>query len=65
MPKQKTNSSAKKRFRLTGSGKLKRNQSNKRHLLTKKTKKRKLRLTHSTLVHQSDADNVRRQLGLK
>ncbi|MCY3998946.1 MAG: 50S ribosomal protein L35 [Flavobacteriaceae bacterium] len=65
MPKQKTNSSAKKRFRLTGSGKLKRNQSNKRHLLTKKSKKRKLRLTHSTLVHKSDADNVSRQLGLK
>lgn len=65
MPKQKTNSSAKKRFSITGSGKLKRRHSNKRHLLTKKSKKRKLRLTHSTLVHKSDADNVKRQLGLK
>ncbi len=65
MPKKKTNSSAKKRFKLTSSGKIKRNQSNKRHLLTKKSKKRKLRLTHSTLVHKSDADNVKRQLGLK
>ncbi|MCY4562651.1 MAG: 50S ribosomal protein L35 [Flavobacteriaceae bacterium] len=65
MPKQKTNSSAKKRFSLTGSGKLKRRHSFKRHLLTKKSKKRKLRLTHSTLVHKSDSDNIKRQLGLK
>ena len=65
MPKQKTKSSAKKRFKLTGSGKIKRRQSFKNHLLTKKSKKRKLRLTHSAIVHSSDADNIKRQLRLK
>ncbi len=65
MPKMKTKSSAKKRFKLTGTGKIKRKHAFKSHILTKKSKKRKLRLTHSTLVHDSDAANIREQLRLK
>lgn len=65
MPKQKTKSSAKKRFKLTGTGKIKRKHAFKSHILTKKSKKRKLRLTHSTLVHKADEDNILRQLRLK
>ncbi len=65
MPKQKTKSSAKKRFKLTGTGKIKPKQAFKSHILTKKTKKRKLALTHSTLVDKSDADNIKQQLRLK
>ena len=58
----KTKSSAKKRFKLTGSGKIKRKHAFKSHILTKKSKKRKLALTHSTLVHESDTDNIKRLL---
>ncbi len=65
MPKMKTKSSAKKRFRLTGTGKLKRKHAFKSHILTKKSKKRKLKLTHDTLVHPSDSDNIKQQLRLK
>lgn len=54
MPKIKTKSSAKKRFKLTGSGKIKRKHAYKSHILTKKSKKRKLALTHATLVHAND-----------
>jgi large subunit ribosomal protein L35 len=50
MPKMKTKSSAKKRFKVTGSGK--RKHAFKSHILTKKSKKRKLALTHSALVHK-------------
>ncbi|MDB2394302.1 50S ribosomal protein L35 [Flavobacteriaceae bacterium] len=65
MPKMKTKSSAKKRFKLTGSGKIKRKHAFKSHILTKKSKKRKLKLTHIGLVHESDADNIKEQLRLK
>jgi len=65
MPKMKTKSSAKKRFKLTGSGKIKRKHAYKSHILTKKSKKRKLRLTHSTLVDQSDKNSILEQLRLK
>ena len=65
MPKMKTKSSAKKRFKLTGTGKIKRKHAFQNHILTKKSKKRKLALTHSTLVHDSDVNNVRKQLRLK
>ena len=65
MPKMKTKSSAKKRFKLTGSGKIKRKHAFKSHILTKKSKKRKLKLTHSTLVHQSDVNSIKEQLRLK
>ncbi len=65
MPKIKTKSSAKKRFKVTGSGKIKRKHAFKSHILTKKSKKRKLALTHSTLVHINDESSVKKQLGLK
>ena len=65
MPKMKTKSSAKKRFKLTGSGKIKRKHAFKSHILTKKSKKRKLKLTHSGLVHDSDINGVKEQLRLK
>lgn len=60
--KGKTNSSAKKRFSITGSGRIKRKHAFKRHILTKKNKSRKLRLTHSGLVHQSDEKIVKKML---
>ena len=65
MPKMKTNSGAKKRFRLTGTGKIKRKHAYKSHILTKKSKKRKLRFTQSGLVHKSDESNILQQLTLK
>lgn len=65
MPKMKTNSGAKKRFVLTGSGKIKRKHAFKSHILTKKTTKRKRNLTHSALVSKSDTNNVLQLLALK
>ena len=65
MPKMKSKSSAKKRFKLTSSGKIKRKHAFKSHILTKKSNKRKLKLTHSTLVDDSDVNNVKKQLRLK
>lgn len=65
MPKMKTKSSAKKRFKLTGSGKIKRKHAYKSHILTKKSTKRKLRLTQSTLVSKADESGILEQLRLK
>jgi large subunit ribosomal protein L35 len=65
MPKQKTKSSAKKRFKLTGTGKIKRKHAYKSHILTKKSKKRKLKLTHTGLVHKTDEGSIKLQLNLK
>lgn len=65
MPKMKTVSSAKKRFKLTGTGKIKRKHAFKSHILTKKTKKRKNALTKMTLVHKADENNVKKMLRLK
>ena len=65
MSKQKTKSSAKKRFKVTGSGKIKRKHAFKNHILTKKSKKRKLKLTHSTLVNDRDLGSIKKQLRLK
>ena len=65
MPKIKTNSGAKKRFVLTGSGKIKRKHAFKRHILTKKTKKQKRTLTHFGLVDHVDAGNVKALLGMR
>ena len=65
MPKQKTNSSAKKRFSFTGTGKIKRKHAFKSHILTKKSKKRKRNLTKSGLIHKADTNNVKHMLGLK
>ena len=62
MPKMKTKSSAKKRFKVTGTGKLKRKHAYKSHILTKKSKKRKAKLTKATLVHKSDEANIKIQL---
>ena len=62
MPKMKTKSSAKKRFKLTGTGKIKRKHTKKRHILTKKTKKRRRKWTHSTMHHNSDANKIKKQL---
>ncbi|RMG19439.1 MAG: 50S ribosomal protein L35 [Bacteroidetes bacterium] len=58
MPKMKTNSGASKRFKKTASGKLKRKHAFKNHILTKKSKKRKLRLRHFTIVHPADAKRI-------
>ena len=65
MPKIKTNSGAKKRFALTGSGKIKRKHAFKRHILTKKTKKQKRNLTHDALVSKVDEHSVKQLLGMK
>ena len=65
MSKMKTKSSAKKRFKVTGSGKIKRKHAFKNHILTKKSKKRKLKLTHDDLVSDSDLNNIKKQLRLK
>ncbi len=65
MPKLKTKSSAKKRFKITGTGKIKRKHAFKSHILTKKSKKRKLKLRHATLVHKADAASIKTQLNLK
>lgn len=62
MPKMKTNSSAKKRFVLTGTGKIKRKHAFKSHILTKKATARKRALTKSGLVHDSDLNNVKLML---
>ena len=65
MPKMKTNSGAKKRFTLTGSGKIKRKHAFKSHILTKKSKKRKRNLTYSGLVNKADEQNIKRLLAMK
>ncbi len=59
MPKMKTNSSAKKRLKLTGSGKIKRKHAYKSHILTKKTTKQKRNLTGSTVVNKGDEGNMK------
>lgn len=59
MPKMKTNSSAKKRFSVTGTGKIKRKHAFKSHILTKKTTRGKRALTKSGLVHERDMNNIK------
>ena len=58
----KTKSSAKKRFKFTGSGKIKRKHAFKSHILTKKSTKRKRNLTKTGLVDKSDERNIKKQL---
>lgn len=65
MPKVKTNSGAKKRFSLTGTGKVKRNHAYHSHILTKKTKKQKRNLAHSAIVDGSNMKQVRELLNLR
>jgi large subunit ribosomal protein L35 len=64
MPKIKTNRGARKRFRLTGNGKIKRTKAYASHILTKKTSKRKRKLRKSTTVSGVDARRVKRMLGI-
>ena len=59
MPKMKTNSGAKKRFQLTGTGKIKRKHAYKSHILTKKTTKQKRNLTYTSLVSEADEKRVK------
>ncbi|MCK9255657.1 MAG: 50S ribosomal protein L35 [Bacteroidales bacterium] len=65
MPKMKTKSGAKKRFSLTGTGKIKRKHAYKSHILTKKATKRKRALTHTTTVADTDRKNILLCLGMK
>lgn len=65
MPKLKTNSGAKKRFKITANGKIMRKHAFKSHILTKKTKKRKRNLGYFTTVDKSNIDNVNKLLNLK
>ncbi|MBQ0103794.1 MAG: 50S ribosomal protein L35 [Prevotellaceae bacterium] len=65
MPKVKTNSAAKKRFKLTGTGKIKRQHAYHSHILTKKTKKQKRNLDHSAIVVSANVKQVRDLLCLR
>ncbi|MBK6282334.1 MAG: 50S ribosomal protein L35 [Draconibacterium sp.] len=65
MPKMKTNSGAKKRFRITGSGKIKRKHAYKSHILTKKSTKRKRNLTYWTMIDKTNESNVKLLLAMK
>ena len=61
----KTNSGAKKRFRFTGSGKIKRKHAYKSHILTKKSTKRKRNLTYWTMIDKTNESNVKLLLCIK
>ena len=63
MPKMKTKSGAKKRFRVTASGSLKREKAYQSHIMTSKSKKRKRNLRQATLVAPANAKAVRILLG--
>lgn len=65
MPKMKTKAAAKKRFKLTGSGKIKRHHAYHSHILTKKTKKQKRNLQHQAIVEKANRKQVRDLLGLR
>ncbi|HEY1326572.1 MAG TPA: 50S ribosomal protein L35 [Casimicrobiaceae bacterium] len=62
MPKMKTKSGAKKRFRVRGSGSVKRSQAFKRHILTKKSTKNKRQLRGAAEIHATNMDSVRAML---
>ncbi len=62
MPKVKTKSGAKKRFKVTGSGKIKRKSAFKNHILTKKETKQKRRLSKKTIVSKADESNIKAML---
>lgn len=64
MPKMKTHSGAKKRFKLTGSGKLRRRQAFRNHILEKKPSTRTRRLKGPTEVSAADTPAIKRQLGI-
>lgn len=62
MPKMKSKRSAAKRFSITGTGKVKYKKMNLRHILTKKSAKRKRHLRHAGMLSEADAAKVRKQL---
>jgi len=62
MPKMKSSRSAAKRFRLTATGKVRRKQAFARHILTKKTRKRKRGLRHTALVSKADSRRIKKLL---
>jgi large subunit ribosomal protein L35 len=64
MPKQKTHSGAKKRFKVTGSGKIMREQAGKRHLLERKPSKLTRRLTGEVEVAPADRQKIKKLLGI-
>ncbi len=63
MPKMKSNSGAKKRFKLTGTGRVKRKKAFASHILTKKSPKTKRGLRKSTLVNAADEKRAKRMIG--
>ncbi|MFE6963476.1 MULTISPECIES: 50S ribosomal protein L35 [unclassified Agromyces] len=63
MPKQKTHSGSKKRFKITGSGKIKKQQAGMRHNLEVKASKRKMRLNQDQVVSPADAKKIQKLLG--
>ena len=65
MPKRKTHAGAKKRFRFTGTGKIKRKHAYHSHILTKKTKKQKRNLARTSIVDRSNMKQVRELLCLR
>ena len=62
MPKMKTSRAAAKRFKVTGTGKLKRNKAYKSHILTKKSQKRKRNLRKSAIVDETNVKNMKKIL---
>ncbi len=62
MPKMKTSRSAAKRFKLTGTGKLKRNKAYRRHILTKKTAKTKRNLRKPAMTDETNVKNMKKIL---
>ncbi|MBK6932612.1 MAG: 50S ribosomal protein L35 [Saprospirales bacterium] len=64
MPKMKTHSGAKKRFKVTGSGKVKRNRARMRHLMRKKGKKAKRHLRGAVIVDRSEHARIERMLAI-
>lgn len=62
MPKMKTNRAAAKRFKKTGTGKLKRMKANKQHILTKKSTKRKRTLRKGVMTDQTNVKNMKKVL---
>jgi large subunit ribosomal protein L35 len=63
MPKMKSHRAAKKRFKVTATGKIVRRRAGKSHILTKKSRKRKRHLRQATLVHPGDAKRIKNLLG--
>ncbi|MBL0331791.1 MAG: 50S ribosomal protein L35 [Chlorobiota bacterium] len=64
MPKQKSLSAAKKRFKVTGSGRIKRESAFRSHILTKKSPKRLRQLRHAQMVADVDVPQIKRMLGM-